>query len=235
MKISEELINEQAVVFASRTGAYGPENRVLMERFKKWVCDSGYMTDDAVILGIACDAISQTPPEKCIYEVCLLGEHEASEPWIERGVISGGKYAVTELPHTAEAVALAWQEGIPQLVDAGYKLDFSRPIIERYKKSLVDKGVCEMLFPIRMQKEAPSPMSVNAEALRLTSNTAATDRDASNENIAEERPNVNPIIEAIQYAERQTGSDPETHIDNRNMADVGSRKVHSFQYEHPEL
>ena len=148
MKISEEMMNEQAVAFASRTGAYGPENRALMERFKKWAYDSGYMTEDAVILGIACDAVSNTPPDECLYLVCLLGEYAVDEPWIEQGAISGGKYAVMELPHTAEAVALAWQQGMPQLHEMGYEFDFSRPIIERYKKSLVDKGICEMLFPI---------------------------------------------------------------------------------------
>lgn len=154
MKISdfiiyEELIEAQPMVFARRVGAYGPENGALMEKFKKWALDNGYMTDDAVILGIARDDVNTTPPDACRYDVCLLGEYDVNEKWIEQGDIDSGKYVVMEMPHTAEAVTLAWQEAIPYLIEMGYQLDFTRPIIERYRKSLVDKRRCEMLLPIK--------------------------------------------------------------------------------------
>ena len=146
--VSEEALQAQPMIFARRAGAYGPENYALMEKFKKWVSDNGYMTDDAVLLGIARDDVRVTAPERCRYDVCLLGEYEINEAWLEAGVADCGKYAVLELPHTAEAVALAWSEAIPYLMDMGYQLCFTSPIIERYKKSLVDIGKCEMLFPI---------------------------------------------------------------------------------------
>lgn len=146
--ISEEVLQAQPMVFARRVGTYGPENYALMEKFKAWASDNGYMTDDAVILGIARDDMRVTAPEWCRYDVCLLGEYDINESWLESGAADCGKYAVLELPHTAEAVALAWRDAIPRLVDIGYQLCFTRPIIERYKKTLVDSGKCEMLFPI---------------------------------------------------------------------------------------
>lgn len=47
---------------------------------------------------------------------------------------------------------------------------------------------------------------------------------------------VNPLAAALGnvQAQRQQ-SDPENHIDNRTMDSVGSKSVHAFQYEHPEL
>lgn len=47
----------------------------------------------------------------------VLGEYEANEAWLETGVSDCGRYAVLELPHTVEAVALAWREAIPQLMN----------------------------------------------------------------------------------------------------------------------
>ena len=56
----------------------------------------------------------------------------------------------------------------------------------------------------RMQKEAPSPMSVNAKALRPTSDNAATGEDASIEYIPSSTSAVNP--EVSQTSTQNTGA-----------------------------
>ncbi len=57
---------------------------------------------------------------------------------ILRRNLDGGKYLVLRIPHTQEAVEKAWNENIPNLIQKGYRLDYSRPIMERYRKKMVD-------------------------------------------------------------------------------------------------
>ena len=149
-RISEEYIDEQAVIYARRIGLYGAENIVLMEQFKSWIIENGYMTNEATILGIARDDAQVTEPDQCRYDVCLLGEADKELPdWINEGQLESGKYCVVLLPHTAEVIGMVWQAGIQYLADLGYELDSGRAIIERYKKKLVDEHMCEMMFPIK--------------------------------------------------------------------------------------
>ena len=146
-KITEESVNRQPMVYARRTGPYGAENAILLEKFKAWADRQGYLTNEAVLLGIAQDDMTVVSPDACRYDVVLLGDYDTDETWIASGIFPGGRYAVIELPHTSDAVNLVWKEGIP-LLSRRYSLDFSRPIIERYQKRLVDNHLCEMLFPI---------------------------------------------------------------------------------------
>lgn len=149
-RISEEYMNEQPMVYARRVGKYGAQNIVLMEQFKSWVLENGYMTNEAIILGIARDDVQLTKPDQCRYDVCLLGNIDKVLPeWINEGQLESGKYCVVLLPHTAEAIALVWQAGIQYLVELGYELDLGRTIVERYQKKLVDEHMCEMMFPIK--------------------------------------------------------------------------------------
>ena len=146
-KVTEELVKQQAMVYARRIGAYGAENVMLMEKFKLWANNHGYMTDEAVLLGIAQDDVNIVSPQQCRYDVVLLGNYDADEEWIASDIFPGGKYIVMEVPHTSEAVSLVWKEGIAFLSQQ-YRLDFSKPIIERYQKKLVVHHWCEMLFPV---------------------------------------------------------------------------------------
>ncbi len=149
LNISEEFIHEQPMIYARRVGAYGAENVMLMERFKSWVTENGYMTDESALLGIARDNALVTEPNQCRYDVCLLGKADIELPnWINEGQSESGKYCVVLLPHTAEAIGMVWQAGIQYLADLGYELDFGRAIIERYKKKLADEHMCEMMFPV---------------------------------------------------------------------------------------
>ena len=60
-----------------------------------------------------------------------------------------GSYVVIEMPHTTEVIQLVWKEAFSYLISKGYTLDKNRPVIERYRKALVDKHRCEMLFPVK--------------------------------------------------------------------------------------
>ena len=64
------------------------------------------------------------------------------------GRISSGEYAVFEIDHTAQALALAWSQLFLELGKSGYQLDQSRPIIERYAAIMVKNHRCEICVPI---------------------------------------------------------------------------------------
>lgn len=175
--LREETMEQQPMIFARRVGAYGPENAILMERFKAFLQKEGYMQEDSVILGIARDDMRVTPPERLRYDVCMIGhfknfEHAANHcddhgdnqcgnhwdstkeenvsccDWITQGTTDAGHYVVLEFPHTEEAVSLAWKEAFAYIAGKGYQLDFERSVIERYKKRMVDQHRCEMMVPV---------------------------------------------------------------------------------------
>lgn len=148
--VREETIDTQPYIYARRIGAYGYENRALMERLKSWAAENGLMNDETVILGIARDDPSGTPPDLYRYDVCMPGEYNTHENWIKKGIFEeSGSYVVIEMPHTTEVIQLVWKEAFSYLISKGYTLDKNRPVIERYRKALVDKHRCEMLFPVK--------------------------------------------------------------------------------------
>lgn len=148
--VNIELLPTLNIVYMRRTGAYGPENNALMQCFKAWVKDNGLFSDDCVVLGIALDDPTSTPPKECRYDTCLIvkNDFEYDDRLVLKGKLDHGIYAVLKIPHTAEAVAKAWSDGFSEVVVRGFSLDPTRPIIERYKKALVDKGFCEICVPI---------------------------------------------------------------------------------------
>lgn len=149
-KISKESMPSHKIVYMRRVGQYGIENQQLMEYFKTWVKEKHLFDDNAVILGIAWDDVQSVQPERCRYDVCLIvaDEFATEDKGISITQLEAGEYAVLEFPHTAEAVQEAWQKGISELMEQGYQLDFSRPVIERYAKQLVDTHRCELCVPI---------------------------------------------------------------------------------------
>lgn len=148
VKLQIEDMQEQEILYARRTGSYGIENHKLMETFKSWVREHGLFTDEAIILGIALDDPTMTEPEKCRYDVCLIGTLKENNSWVSERKLLGGKYAVIEMPHTVEMLGLAWQKGFTYVMQQGLVLDSSRPVIERYAKNKVDRGLCEFCIPI---------------------------------------------------------------------------------------
>ena len=67
---------------------------------------------------------------------------------VSHGTIKGGKYAVFTINHTAESVQKAWSEIFPELLNLGYQIDDTRPILERYAAKMVKNHNCEICVPL---------------------------------------------------------------------------------------
>lgn len=138
------------IAYVRKIGPYGAGNVDTMERLKSWAGTNQLLNDRSIILGIAHDNPEKTKPEDCRYDTCLVVEkdyvvHDAN---VREGEISGGRYAVFLIPHTAEAVQKAWGDIFPELFKLGLQYDEARPILERYKGELVRNHYCEICVPI---------------------------------------------------------------------------------------
>jgi DNA gyrase inhibitor GyrI len=148
MDYNIEQLPTQQIVFMRRTGAYGIENYALMATLKEWAKCNG-LFEDSIIYGIAQDNASDTPPEQCRYDVCLIKSvNYTVDETVQHGEIHGGKYAVFTIPHTAEAVQDFWSSVVKILQDSNLQYDSAKPIMERYKHRLVEDGFCEFCVPI---------------------------------------------------------------------------------------
>ncbi len=166
MTLKIEHIAPCSMAYIRHTGPYGPGNAETMERLKHWAKSRNLMNGHSVILGIAQDNPQMIPPETCRYDACILlpdgspdgssgggsgggsVEDSPTEKEVHTGSITGGKYGVFTIDHTAGAVKQAWEEVFPQLFTESYIPDSSRPILERYKAELIEQHLCEICIPI---------------------------------------------------------------------------------------
>lgn len=148
---TQECIPSSKVIYMRRTGAYGIENYKLMDTFKKWVQENNLYNEDTVIYAIPMDAPEKVMPCQCRYDVCINKPENQTFELNQIGCrdLESGKYLIFLIPHTADAVQTAWQMCFSELEKLGYLLDKSRPVIERYKKTLVDRHLCELCIPIQ--------------------------------------------------------------------------------------
>lgn len=147
----EEFIPDTEVVYMRRIGQYGAENYALMAKMKSWAAERGLLTEEAAIYGIALDNPQNVAPEKCRYDICLYTpniKNIVTDNQVTRRVITSGKYVVFMIEHTTKAVADFWTSFSTKMAKLGYKMDFSRPIMERYSVVMVKNGYCEMCVPI---------------------------------------------------------------------------------------
>lgn len=151
-----EQISDLPIVYMRRTGAYGEENNQLMARFKHWmtynnVSKGNLLTDNAVVLGIIWDNPAHVSPEACRYDTALVlsAQQEITDECVQQAILQGGSYAVFTIEHTQEAMNRAWQVIFSELAGAGYQLDETRPILERYMPFMLEKHVCEICLPIQ--------------------------------------------------------------------------------------
>ncbi|MFD1065592.1 AraC family transcriptional regulator [Oceanobacillus locisalsi] len=158
MKI--EQISDLPIVYMRRIGAYGKENNQLMAAFKHWMIynnasKGNLLTDNAVILGIIWDNPTLVPSEACRYDTALVlsSQQEINDECVQQSILQGGSYAVFTIEHTADALTRAWETIFSELAVAGHQLDESKPILERYVKSMLDKHVCEICLPIQNRIE----------------------------------------------------------------------------------
>lgn len=139
MKI--ETFQGITIAYMRRIGAYGPENRQLMEKLKAFLAQHDLLK--STILGIPLDDPTITPAEKLRYDVGLIVPANATIPLPTRN-IDDGTYAVFEVQHTQQGVSSFWQN-IGQLT---LSIDNTKPIIERYSSPKIAEHLCEFCIPI---------------------------------------------------------------------------------------
>ena len=145
-----EEISKHRIAYMRQVGPYGADNKKLMEKLKSWASASGLMCDNTIILGIAQDNPSTTPAENCRYDVCLAvsEDYEIKEAHVNEAELSGGRYAVFTIGHTAADIQKAWNVIFPELESQGYQIDYAKPIMERYIPGMVKKHLCEICVPV---------------------------------------------------------------------------------------
>ncbi len=139
MKI--ETFQGITIAYMRRIGAYGPENRQLMEKLKAFLAQHDLLK--STILGIPLDDPTITPAEQLRYDVGLIVPANATIPLPTRS-IDDGTYAVFEVQHTQQGVSSFWQN-IGQLT---LSIDNTKPIIERYSSQKIVEHLCEFCIPI---------------------------------------------------------------------------------------
>lgn len=139
MKI--ETVQGITIAYMRRIGAYGPENRQLMEKLKAFLAQHDLLK--STILGIPLDDPTITPAEQLRYDVGLIVPANATIPLPTRS-IDDGTYAVFEVQHTQQGVSSFWQN-IGQLT---LSIDNTKPIIERYSSHKIVEHLCEFCIPI---------------------------------------------------------------------------------------
>lgn len=139
-----------SIAYLRRTGAYGVENRAVMERLLSLADQSGLLGPEAAILSIAWDNPAYTPPAACRYDACLVLQEGQSLPGtdVRYGSLPGGKYAVFPIPHTEQAVSETWHAIDRLLREVGCTADPNRPVMERYTSADAQDGICEFCIPI---------------------------------------------------------------------------------------
>lgn len=138
------------VAYMRQVGPYGADNKGLMEKLKSWAASNKLLNESAIILGIAHDNPAATLPENCRYDVCIVvpEDYDIKDENISETELSGGRYAVFTLKHTAEDIEKAWGEMMAELSGQGRSIDPARPIFERYVPGMVAKNQCELCVPV---------------------------------------------------------------------------------------
>ncbi|WP_238917277.1 GyrI-like domain-containing protein [Clostridium sp. YIM B02555] len=150
MDINIEMIPSYRVAYIRRTGPYGSDNIQTMERLKSWAREKDLFNESSIILGIAQDNPQFTETKYCRYDTCLVvsDEFTVNNNYINVGRITGGKYCVFKISHTAEAMQKAWKEIFLELSKNNHEFDKERSILERYAIQMINKHFCEICVPI---------------------------------------------------------------------------------------
>ena len=143
--VIEEFRNIR-IAYMRRTGEYGIRNKELMETFKAHLRERNLLSADSTILGIALDDPYSVEKESLRYDVGLIitGNENIG---MEVREIPDGRYAVFEIPHTAEAVSEFWNN-LSSLLGK-LPIDWTKPIVERYNSTKISNHFCEFCIPLK--------------------------------------------------------------------------------------
>ena len=148
MKCKVETLPNYRIAYIRRVGPYGPANIEVMEKLKKWAKEKNLLLS-STLLAIPQDNLETTLPENCRYDACIvISKDYQIDDSICEGELSGGKYLIYEVKHTAEDIQKAYADIFPSLQSNGYQID-NKPIIERYAYDMVINHYCEICVPVK--------------------------------------------------------------------------------------
>ncbi|SEC04061.1 GyrI-like domain-containing protein [Paenibacillus sp. GP183] len=149
MNIKVVTLPKYRIAYVRQVGPYGPGNIQAMEKLKKWAEDKHLIAESAIMLGIAQDNPETTLPENCRYDACIVISNDYQiDNSICESELSGGKYFICKVKHTAEDIQKAWAEIFPALQNSGYQID-NKPIFERYNGDMIYNDYCEICVPVK--------------------------------------------------------------------------------------
>lgn len=148
MKFKVETLPNYRIAYVRRVGPYGPANIEVMEKLKKWAKEKNLL-ELATLFAIPQDNPETTLPENCRFDACIVipSDYQVDNSVFE-GEISGGKYLIYEVKHTAEDIQKAYTEIFPSLLSNGYQID-SKPILEKYTGDMINNPYCEICVPVK--------------------------------------------------------------------------------------
>ncbi|UJF36066.1 AraC family transcriptional regulator [Paenibacillus hexagrammi] len=149
MNIRFETMPNYRIAYVRQCGPYGPEHARAMDQLKKWASSNHLLNESAILLGIPQDNPQITLPEKCRYDACIVLTNDVpADGSIHFGELPGGDYMIRTIPHTADAIQIAWSEIISAVHQQGYEIE-NKPLFERYSGEMLSTEKCELCVPVR--------------------------------------------------------------------------------------
>ncbi|MFD1447988.1 AraC family transcriptional regulator [Oceanobacillus profundus] len=148
MQYKVETFPNYRIAYVRRVGPYGPANTEAMEKLKKWSKERNLL-ESGILFAIPQDNPDKTLPENCRFDACIvISKDYQMDDSIYEGELTGGKYAVYKIKHTAEAIQEAYVDIFPSLQSNGYQID-TKPILEKYTADMVNNHYCEICVPVK--------------------------------------------------------------------------------------
>lgn len=148
MKFKVETLPNYRIAYVRRVGPYGPANIEVMEKLKNWTKEKN-LFKSSIIFAITQDNPEITLPENCRFDACIvISKNYQLDDSICESELSGGKYLIYEVKHTAEDIQKAYADIFPALQSNGYQID-NKPILERYTDDMVNNHYCEICVPVK--------------------------------------------------------------------------------------
>ncbi|WP_226003248.1 AraC family transcriptional regulator [Paenibacillus sp. BJ-4] len=148
MKFKVETLPNYRIAYVRRVGPYGNANFEVMKKLKKWAKDRNLLKS-AILFAIPQDNPEITLPENCRFDACIvISKDYQMDDSIYEGELSGGKYLIYEVKHTAENIQKTYNNIFTSIQYNGYKID-NKPILEKYTGDMINNSYCEICVPIK--------------------------------------------------------------------------------------
>lgn len=148
MKFKVRTLPNYRIAYMRRVGQYGPANIEVMEKLKKWAKEKKLL-ESAILFAIPQDNPETTLPDNCRFDACIVipNDYQVDDSVFE-GELSGGKYLIYKVKHTAEDIQKAYADIFPSLRSNGYQMD-NKPIMEKYIGDMISNPYCEICVPVK--------------------------------------------------------------------------------------